>query len=94
MQYVGNNELIKDVFLQLLDGIAWLHQLGIAHRDIKPENIVCSEGGTRLRIVDFGLATSETTSTEFGCGSTFYIAPGMSVVEACWVSADYNRMPR
>lgn len=28
-----------------------------------------------MRIVDFGLATSESTSTEFGCGSTFYIAP-------------------
>jgi serine/threonine protein kinase len=63
------------VFLQILDGIDWLHQLGIAHRDVKPENIVCSDGGTRVRIVDFGLATSDSTSSEFGCGSTFYIAP-------------------
>ncbi|KAK4685765.1 hypothetical protein P7C73_g4375, partial [Tremellales sp. Uapishka_1] len=74
-RYVGMDTLIKSVFLQLLDGIAWLHSLGIAHRDIKPENIVCSEGGQRVRIVDFGLATSETISSEFGCGSTFYIAP-------------------
>lgn len=36
---------------------------------------MCSADGTRVRIVDFGLATSEPTSTEFGCGSTFYIAP-------------------
>lgn len=48
---------------------------GIAHRDVKPENIVCSNDGTVVRIVDFGLATRDATSTEFGCGSTFYIAP-------------------
>lgn len=74
-QYAGDNDLIRSVFLQILDGVDWLHQLGIAHRDVKPENIVCSNDGTRVRIVDFGLATSESTSTEFGCGSTFYIAP-------------------
>lgn len=74
-QYVGDDELIRDVFLQLLNGIDFLHQLGIAHRDIKPENIVCSNDGQDVFICDFGLATSETSSTEFGCGSTFYIAP-------------------
>ncbi|WWC58953.1 uncharacterized protein I303_101498 [Kwoniella dejecticola CBS 10117] len=74
-RYVGDDELIRDVFLQLLDGVAWLHSLGISHRDIKPENIVCSHDGTRVRICDFGLATSEQESSEFGCGSTFYIAP-------------------
>lgn len=63
------------MFLQILDGVDWLHNIGIAHRDVKPENIVCSADGTRVRIVDFGLATSEHSSTEFGCGSTFYIAP-------------------
>jgi serine/threonine protein kinase len=75
LQYVGDDELIRSVFLQLLDGIAHIHSLGIAHRDIKPENIVCSDDGLRVRICDFGLATSESQSSEFGCGSTFYIAP-------------------
>ena len=75
IQYVGDDALIRDVFLQLLDGIAFIHSLGISHRDIKPENIVCSRDGRRVSICDFGLATSETESSEFGCGSTFYIAP-------------------
>ncbi|KAK1926557.1 Ran1-like protein kinase [Papiliotrema laurentii] len=74
-RYVGDDELIRDVFLQLLDGVQFLHQLGIAHRDIKPENIVCSNDGQSVYICDFGLATSEVASSEFGCGSTFYIAP-------------------
>jgi serine/threonine protein kinase len=75
VQYVGDDELIRSIFLQLIDGVAFLHSLGIAHRDIKPENLVCSDNGTRVRICDFGLATSERKSNEFGCGSTFYIAP-------------------
>jgi serine/threonine protein kinase len=75
LQYVGDDELIRSVFLQLIDGLAFLHSLGISHRDIKPENLVCSDNGTRVRICDFGLATSERKSNEFGCGSTFYIAP-------------------
>lgn len=74
-RYVGDDELIRSVFLQLLDGVAFLHSLGIAHRDVKPENIVCSADGERVRICDFGLATSETSSNDFGCGSSFYIAP-------------------
>lgn len=41
-----------------------MHSLGISHRDIKPENIVCSQDGTRVRICDFGLATSEERSSE------------------------------
>lgn len=75
LQYVGDDDLIRSVFLQLLDGVAHIHSLGIAHRDIKPENIVCSDDGARVRICDFGLATAEVQSSEFGCGSTFYIAP-------------------
>lgn len=74
-QYVGDDELIRSVFLQILDGITQLHSYGIVHRDLKCENIVCSDDGRRVRICDFGLATSEVHSSEFGCGSTFYIAP-------------------
>nr|ODN86018.1 RAN protein kinase [Cryptococcus depauperatus CBS 7841] len=74
-RYSGNDELVRRVFLQLIDGVAWLHALGISHRDIKPENVVCSNGGTRVRICDFGLATSQVASGEFGCGSSFYVAP-------------------
>ncbi|BEI86310.1 hypothetical protein CcaverHIS002_0605970 [Cutaneotrichosporon cavernicola] len=74
-RYAGDDLLIKKVFIQILDGVEHLHMLGIAHRDVKPENIVCSNDGTVVRIVDFGLATRDLSSTEFGCGSTFYIAP-------------------
>ena len=33
--------------------------------------------GDTVKLVDFGLATTEPISSDFGCGSTFYLSPGM-----------------
>lgn len=41
--------------LQLLEGLAYLHQAGIVHRDIKPENILLDHNGV-IKYVDFGAA--------------------------------------
>ncbi|KAK8139829.1 hypothetical protein PG984_000952 [Apiospora sp. TS-2023a] len=41
--------------LQLLEGLAYLHESGIAHRDIKPENILLDHNGV-IKYVDFGAA--------------------------------------
>ncbi|CDH60658.1 serine threonine protein [Lichtheimia corymbifera JMRC:FSU:9682] len=40
-------------FKQLLQGVAFLHSVGIAHRDIKPENLLLTPHGC-LKISDFG----------------------------------------
>src|SRR5262249_60273494 len=48
-----------DPALQLTAALAAAHESGITHRDIKPENIMVtpgSNGGCRIRILDFGLA--------------------------------------
>ncbi|KAF8460309.1 kinase-like domain-containing protein [Kalaharituber pfeilii] len=42
-------------FKQLLRGVAYLHNHGIAHRDIKPENLLMSSDG-HLKITDFGVS--------------------------------------
>lgn len=79
-RYLGNNALIKEVFLQLLDAVEYCHSLNIYHRDLKPENILCFEDGLKLAITDFGLATTERMSTEFRTGSVYHMSPGMSHV--------------
>lgn len=66
---------VRKVFTQLLDSVAFCHDNGIYHRDLKPENILCLQGGEKIVLADFGLATSEKTSNDFGCGSTFYMGP-------------------
>ena len=61
-RYLGQDDLIKHVFLQLLDAVDYCHLLGIYHRDLKPENVLCFNAGLRLVITDFGLATTEKVS--------------------------------
>lgn len=45
---------IRNIFLQLLDLIAYLHKNGVIHGDIKPENIIYDRNNTYL--IDFGSA--------------------------------------
>jgi len=73
--FVGNDMLARRVFLQLLDAVEYCHSLGIYHRDLKPENVLVTENGTKVKLADFGLATTEAVTSDFGCGSTFYMSP-------------------
>lgn len=75
-RYLGNDALIKDVFLQMLDAVEYCHSLGIYHRDLKPENILCFDDGLRVAITDFGLATTDKISDEFRTGSVYHMSPG------------------
>lgn len=70
-----NDEVIRKVFLQILDGVEACHQKGVYHRDLKPENILFRGDGSAC-IADFGMATDEETSAEFGVGSEPYMSPG------------------
>ena len=78
-RYLGQDELVKHVFLQLLDAVEYCHSLGIYHRDLKPENVLCFDGGLRLAITDFGLATTDAFSEEFRTGSAYHMSPGTLV---------------
>ncbi|KAH6601207.1 hypothetical protein BASA50_001732 [Batrachochytrium salamandrivorans] len=68
-------DLTRTLVLQLIDAVMSCHAHGIYHRDLKPENILLSQAEGMLKLCDFGLATFERFSVEFGCGSKRYMAP-------------------
>ncbi|KAL9102711.1 MAG: hypothetical protein Q9163_002173 [Psora crenata] len=49
-------EEITCCFLQIMNGVAFLHGCGLAHRDLKLDNVVVNEYGI-MKIIDFGSAS-------------------------------------
>ena len=50
-------ERIRQLAIDICDGLSAAHELGITHRDLKPSNILLTSGGHAC-IADFGLAQS------------------------------------
>jgi serine/threonine protein kinase len=71
-QRVSPNEA-KMLFIEIAGAVKELHARGVYHRDLKPENILMKNN--HCYISDFGLATRDSLSLEFGCGSFRYMSP-------------------
>lgn len=65
----------------ILDGLDYLHSLGVTHRDLKPENVLLqkAEGTYKAKVIDFGLSNMTTPGSLLttACGSPCYAAPEM-----------------
>lgn len=64
-------------FYQLINGIEYIHSMGVAHRDLKPENLLLDKDHI-LKIIDFGLSNyfnGDLLVTP--CGSPCYASPEM-----------------
>jgi protein-serine/threonine kinase len=68
-------------FKQLMRGVEYMHEMGVAHRDLKPENLLLTTHGS-IKITDFGNGEcfrmaweKEAHMTAGLCGSAPYIAP-------------------
>lgn len=68
-------------FKQMMRGVEYMHEMGVAHRDMKPENLLLTTHGA-LKITDFGngecfrMAWENDAHMVSGlCGSAPYIAP-------------------
>ncbi|GAA5912840.1 uncharacterized protein JCM6883_004847 [Sporobolomyces salmoneus] len=68
------------VFKQIIDGVDYLHSMGLAHRDLKLDNCVMT-GDNTVKLIDFGTAVvfqypgQKTTKANGVVGSDPYLAP-------------------
>ena len=84
MEYLNKKGKLKEseackFFHQIIAGLDYLHQCGIAHRDFKPENILLTNDNQILKIIDFGLSNTYKKGQllKTGCGSPCYVPPEM-----------------
>jgi len=69
-----DDALAKHVFNQILSAVSYCHSRGVFHRDLKPENILVTDDW-QCKLCDFGLASTDSYTTEIGCGSAPYMSP-------------------
>lgn len=85
--------ILRDLLIQLCEGLSFIHKAGKLHRDIKPSNILVTSEG-RLVILDFGLLADTTNDAEQSlnfAGTPSYMSPeqasGIPVTESSdWYS--------
>ena len=71
--------MCKQAFLQILAGVAHLHELGFANRDIKLQNIFVNDVG-KIVMADFGFGSMLQGSEQSGLlktrlGTALYMPP-------------------
>lgn len=81
--YIVNKKRLEEAeasffFVQIINGLEYIHKNNIVHRDMKPENLLLTEGKI-LKIIDFGLSNSYRSGQLLStpCGSPCYAAPEM-----------------
>lgn len=66
----------RRIAMQLLDAVGYIHSKGIVHRDLKPENIIITANGDHVKLIDFGLADTDShTILKQPAGTEKYMSP-------------------
>ena len=61
---------------ELAEAVGYMHSKGIVHRDLKPENIMITGNGGNVKLVDFGLADTDShTVLKQPAGTPRYMSP-------------------
>jgi len=81
--------LISSMFSQMCEAVAACHDQQVFHRGLKPESfivhdeqLILDEGRyeleVKIKLTDFGLSTTDLSSSDMDCGSAPYMSYGLS----------------
>ncbi|CAD8053242.1 unnamed protein product [Paramecium sonneborni] len=72
-------KVVEQWLVQLIMGLAFIHENNVIHRDLKSSNILIKDDG-QLKIADFGVAKilKEDNMAKTITGSPFYLSPEIS----------------
>lgn len=66
----------RRVAMEMAEAVGYIHSKGIVHRDLKPENIIITSNGDNAKLIDFGLADTDShTILKQPAGTLKYMAP-------------------
>jgi serine/threonine protein kinase len=65
---------LLNIYIQVADGLAHMHECGFVHADMKPNNVIVTDEGT-AKVIDLGQSCAVGTVKERIQGTPDYIAP-------------------
>lgn len=77
MDEIRTDSKLRDkIILEICEALKYIHSKQTVHRDIKPENIMVTRNGRNVKMLDFGLADSDShTFFKEPAGTIVYAAP-------------------
>lgn len=67
---------LRRVAMELAEAVAYVHQQQVVHRDLKPRNVMVTSNGGYVKLIDFGLADTDSHAIlKQPAGTLRYIAP-------------------
>lgn len=84
--------LSSEIFVQVLQGVKDLHDMGIVHRDLKPDNILVglreSDGKVLCQVADYGKCRIIDQELRVALKAPL-IPPGVPLAAVRWYDSDY-----
>ena len=91
-EWLNENHVRKErrrIAIQIAEAVEYIHSKGIVHRDLKPENIIITSNGNNVKLIDFGLADTDSyTLLKQPAGTMKYMSPEQMQISVADVRND------